>query len=106
RGNGEVTLRPGRGWSAVNGTTRQLDSSEFLVQDQELYVSNTVLTQSLGIRLELSWDDLEVTVPDPDDLPIGRRYRRTARAAARLRPVDSVRADGSLHEPHRPLEGV
>lgn len=104
-GNKKVRILPARQRIEVDGRSRQLAQGEFLVQDGQLFLSTAVIAQTLGLRFEVSWTDLEVIVIDADDLPIGRRLRRAALAAARLSPRDSAPVDGRLAERRGPFEG-
>ena len=104
-GNRKVRILPARQRIEVDGRSRQLAQGEFLVQEGQLFLSTSVITQTLGLRFEVSWTDLEVIVIDADDLPIGRRHHRAALAAARLSPRDSAPVDGRLAERRGPLEG-
>lgn len=104
-GNRRVRILPARRRIEVNGRTRQLAPAEFLLQDGQLFVSTAVLEQSLDIRFQTSWADLEVILIDPSELPIGRRHRRAALAAAQLNLRDSTPVDARLDERREPLEG-
>lgn len=104
-GNRRVVIDPARRRLTVAGRGRDLAPGELLVQDGQVFLSTAVFTEALGIRMQISWSDLEVIVADPDELPIGRRIRRGALAQARLAAEAAVRADGFLEERRWPLEG-
>ena len=92
---------------SIDGRTTALGPRDFLVQDNEIFLSTRVLGQALALHWDVSWPDLEVVVIDPEELPIGRRVRRKQMAMARLGVGDdSARADGRLKEKVWPLEGV
>lgn len=45
-------------------------------QDGELFLDATVLSRALGVNIHVDWSNLQVTVLDPESLPLGRRIRR------------------------------
>lgn len=84
------------------GSHRVRIEPEFkLFRDAELYVGAERLSDLLGLRIEVNWSDLRVTLVDPGELPIGRRVRREATRQSFLRRGNGPRPDLSLG-PERP----
>ncbi len=45
-------------------------------QGGELFLDAAILSRILGVAIDVDWASLQVTVLDPDKLPVGRRMRR------------------------------
>jgi hypothetical protein len=105
-GNVTVTVDPGRRRLVVAGEERPLGPTELLVQNGEIFVSTSVLSRIADLRWQTSWADLEVVLANPENLPIARRYRREAVAAARLATVPGVEVQGWLRDPPSVVDGV
>lgn len=72
-----------------------LGRDEVFAAPGETYLSTAVLGRLLRLDWAVSWADLQVTVIDPDQLPIARRIRREAMLGARL-PGASVNSFAAL----------
>ena len=105
-GNVTLTVDPQRRRLVVDGRQRPLSPREFLVQDGELFVSTAVLGSVLTLEWEISWPDLEVSVINPDNLPIARRLRRESLAGARLATGPGTQAEGQLRDPPSAVDGL
>jgi hypothetical protein len=104
-GNRKLVIHPA-GTLEIDGQTRRLLPGEFLAEDGELFLNCTLLAEMIGVRFELSWADLEITIADPEKLPIGRRQRRAQAAAARLQPGQVGYVDGRLQERPSTIDGL
>ena len=71
-GNRKLIIDPA-GTLEIDGEIRRLLPGEFLAEDGELFLNCTLLAAMIGVRFELSWADLEITIAEPEKLPIGRR---------------------------------
>lgn len=60
----------------MDGRFVQTGPSQLLYQDNEFYVATGLLGGVLGLRFDVNWFDLRVTLVDTDELPIARRIRR------------------------------
>jgi hypothetical protein len=57
-----------------------------IFHEGELYLAASRVGELLGIRLAVSWPDLEVVVFDPSSLPVALQHRRLSARAALARP--------------------
>lgn len=105
-GNVSLTVDPSRRVSVLAGRTRPLLPGEYLVQDGELFVSTGLISEAAPLQWEINWQDLEVVVVNPEELPIARRLRREALAQARLVSEAGTQAEGMLRDPPSPIDGV
>ena len=105
-GNVEFRLIPGESRLLVGGQERALSGTEFLSRPDDLYLSVAVLGSILNLEWDVDWQDLEVTVLNPDQLPLARRLRRLEFAPGLLGGISIAQADGQLRETRRPLEGL
>ncbi len=65
-------------------------------EDGELYLGAERLADLLGLRIEVDWFELVVSVVDASALPVGRRLQREAAREAFLRRRASPRAETEL----------
>lgn len=105
-GNVVLTIDPRRNRLIVGGEPRPLGARDLLVQNGELFVSTAVIGRLSGLRWQTSWADLEVVLVNPEELPIGRRLRREALAAARLTSEPDLEAQGRLRDPPSLVDGI
>jgi len=105
-GNRRFTIEPRRRRATLDGSEWPLTEADLLTADGEVYLNQQVFKDALGWEWQTSWEDLEVTLGNPDDLPVARRIRREMLAAARTRPDDLTPVDGTLREYPRPVEGA
>ncbi len=104
-GNTEFRLIPHQSRLSVGGQERTLTPAEFLAQPDDLYLSVAVLGSILGLQWDVNWQELLLTVLNPDELPLARRLRRMQYAPSRLGGQAVALADGQLREVRRPVEG-
>lgn len=70
-----------------------LDSSVLIVEGAELYLATGVLARLLDLEFTADWSNLEVTLRNPDGLPLADRLRREAAQAALLRGGSTLTPD-------------
>lgn len=73
--------------------TVALDSSSLIVEGAELYLATGVLARLLNLEFRSDWSTLEVTLRNPDGLPVAERLRREAAQAALLRGGSTLAPD-------------
>jgi hypothetical protein len=89
------------------GTRRVRIEPEFrLFREGELYIGAERLGDLLEARIVVNWADLDVTLVDPVDLPIGRRLRREATRGAFLRRAALASPDLRLAPERRAWDGL
>ena len=74
----------------------QTGPSQLLVQDGEYYVATGLLGGALGLRFDVDWSELRVTLRDAGGLPIARRLQREHARNALLRRDDGHEPDLTL----------
>ncbi len=92
-GDVQLVVDAARDTIAYGSHRVRLEPAFKLFRDGELYIGSERLGDLLGIRVEVDWSDLRVTLLDASTLPIGRRVRREATRDAFLRRGDGIRPD-------------
>jgi hypothetical protein len=85
--------------------TLALASREILRQPAEIFLSARRLGELFGLDVEVDWGGLEVTVRDPESLPVAERMDREAARSALARTGDRPEPDLVLGMPRPPLGG-
>ncbi len=75
-------------------------------QAGELFLDAAVLARALGITMNIDWAGLQVTVLDPDLLPVGRRMRREQLRRSFSNGQDGVAPDLALDVDRSGVGGV
>lgn len=70
-----------------------LDSATLIVDGAELYLATGVLALLLDLEFKADWSNLEVTVRNPEGLPVADRLRREAAQTALLRGGTAITPD-------------
>ncbi len=83
-GNLPLSIDPVTRILKLGAEKRVLADSEMVAVDGEIYLSTTILAETLALEWAVSWADLEVAVLDPGTLPLARRLRREAYLQSRL----------------------
>ncbi len=63
---------------------RALADTEMVAAEREVYLSTGLLARIFNLEWAVSWEDLEVAVLEPGNLPIARRLRRESYLRTRL----------------------
>ncbi|HEX2219772.1 MAG TPA: carboxypeptidase-like regulatory domain-containing protein [Gemmatimonadales bacterium] len=101
----EITLEPGRHKVILDPSVREiqtrdgtlaLTTEDRIVRLDEQYLSTSVLSRLLGVRFDVNWSELAVTLLDPDSLPVGRRIARERAHALFQRSGNEGEADLAL----------
>jgi hypothetical protein len=83
----DATLQPGDIHLVIDSRTDSLFFGKRRVaapprtligQDGEIYLASSLLGSIINVRFVIDWSELDVTVADPERLPIGRRISREA----------------------------
>lgn len=75
-------------------------------QGGELFLDAAVLARALGVTMDVNWAGLQVTVLDPDPLPVGRRMRREQLRRSFGRGQKGVSPDLTLDVDRSGVRGV
>lgn len=75
-------------------------------QGGELFLDAAVLARALGVTMDVDWAGLQVTVLDPDKLPVGRRMRREQLRRSFTGGQDGVSPDLTLDVDRSRIGGV
>jgi hypothetical protein len=101
----EITLEPGRHKVVLDPSVREiqtrdgtlaLTTADRVVRLDEQYLSTSVLSRLLGVRFDVNWSELSVTLLDADSLPVGRRIARERAHALFQRAGGESEADLAL----------
>ncbi|MGH7559471.1 MAG: hypothetical protein ACRENB_00470 [Gemmatimonadales bacterium] len=92
-GNVRLVVRPREREIEIDGERRHVFPQELIAREGEIYLSTAILSRALGVQWDVNWQELRVTIVEPNALPIARRIAREALAAARL---------GAPGQEHRP----
>jgi hypothetical protein len=71
-----LSIDPARYKVQMDGRFIQTGPSQLFLQDGEYYVATGLLGGVLGLRFDVNWSDLRVTLMDTGGLPIARRMQR------------------------------
>ncbi len=80
----------------MDGRFIQSGPSQLFVQDGEYYIATGLLGGVLGLRFDVNWSDLRVTLVDAGGLPIARRIQRERARNALLRRRGGLTPDLTL----------
>ncbi len=83
-GNVPLIIDPARHTIQIGKEQHPLGPTDLLQADGDLYVATTVLASALSLEWAVSWPDLQVSVIEPEALPLARRIRREGFLRSRL----------------------
>lgn len=83
-GNVPLVLEPASRTLRLGGEKLSLAPDEMVATDHDVFVSTRVLARAFNLEWDVSWPDLQVSVPEPGTLPVARRIRRESLLRARL----------------------
>ncbi len=83
-GNVPLVIAPASHTVRLGKDRFPLTRDEILQDSTETYLSTAALGRLINLDWSVSWEDLQVTAIDPDQLPIARRLRRESMLRARL----------------------
>ena len=95
-GNVRVMVSANGGAARVGERTIALPPDLVMYRDGDLYLSAGLLGEMVGIRVDLSWSDLEAVVTDVHSLPVAERLRREEMRERLLAATDGVVAGRTL----------
>lgn len=99
----KVSLDAGRATVRVNGAVVRVPDGALVVRDGETYAASHALAGWLGIRFEITWNELRVTAIGGKELPAENRVVRAASRFLTQPPAAPPTPEGTRLTPIRPV---